>query len=124
MFGIEGVQLRVALSGAFLQRPLCVMKRFEPLPDSFACQQEVSHVIGGIAELHGREGPLVPVCESQALADFYAGRFDDELGEGKRVGKADEAGGNLRVEDVGRGAAQMSDNRFKVLLPGMNDLLD
>jgi len=122
--GVETVECGVAEAVAFFGDPGGMAERLETLADGEPDGGEVADVVGGVAELDAGEGAMVPVSEGESFSEACAGELADELGEADGVGQADEAGGDLRIEDaVGAGAGEAEDG-FEVLLAAVDELLD
>jgi chorismate mutase len=86
---------------------------------------EVAHIVGRVLELRGLERAAAPVGERLVVVQAHLQHGVEQPVEARASGQADEAGGDLRVVDVGRHRAevqaegdQISGRRVHQLLHG------
>ncbi len=100
---------------ALVERPLETTDRFEPFDERVLQREQVLDVGGGVDLLLRGQGATGPVGEPVALAEARAEHPLDQRDEGRRT-EPDEAGRDLRVEQVGGTVAAQTGEDREVLL--------
>ena len=117
--------LRVPLVGgrlqppAFLHGPVEAARAGQSLLDHVRQLQQVGHVLGRVAQLLAGQRPRVPAGVAGGLAHTQAEHRAEQVAVAGLGALADEAGGDLGVEDVGQMCLPGTAQDRHVLAPGV-----